>query len=350
MPDNQRSQRTFAPTPRRKREFKSEGKVARSQDVGAALSLIGAVLLFRVLGPIIVDPILSGTRAILGSANMGLASPALAEEIPSMFAAILIPVLVVSVVLGLVANIGQVGFVYSPKAIKPKLSKISPKQGVQRFAPSKMAWELGRLFLKLALLAVIVIGPIRELATSVTTLRGLSGWLPNFGGVISSLLMRAAALAAVIAAADYAYNRYKHMSSIKMTREEIKKETKDSEGDALLRSARRTRAGDLSRNRMIYDVGAADVGLVNPVRFAVALKYLDGEIAPRVVAKGAGKMARRIRTEAYRNAVPVRRDPPLARALYRRCHVGQLIPSELYEAVAVVLAAVLRRRVLRIVS
>jgi len=344
MADKDRSQRTFAPTPKRKKEFKSEGRVARSQDVPAALSLIGAVLLLRVFGPSMVRPLVEGTRALLASSNQGLAGSALRDELPSMAVGVMAPVLAVAMVLGVVANIGQVGFVYSPKALKPKLSKVSPKQGAQKFAPAKMAWEVGRLLLKLGLLALIVFAPIQQLATDVVMLRGMDSWLSSFSGLLSSVLLRAAGLAVVIAGADYAYNRYKHMSQMKMTREEVKKESKDQEGDAMLRGARRTRARELSHNRMIHEVATADVVLINPVRFAVALKYVENEIAPRVIAKGAGAMARKIRQEAYRNAVPVRQDKPLTRALYRRCQVGHFVPAELYEAVAVILAAVMRRR------
>lgn len=344
MADNDRSQRTFAPTPRRKKEFKSEGRVARSPDIGAALSLVGAVLLFRVFGPTMIEPLMRGTKALLGTSGQGLASPALRQQLPTMLVGVLAPVLASAVVLALVAGVGQVGFVYSPKAIKPKLSKISPKQGAQKFAPAKMAWEMSRLFLKLGLLFVIIIGPIRQLTDDVGSLRGLDAWLDTFLSLVSSVLIRAAALAVVIAGGDYAYNRYKLMSSMKMTAAEVKRESKDNEGDAQLRGARKAKARELSRNRMINQIGTADVVLVNPIRFAVALKYVDNEPAPRVVAKGAGAMARKIRQEAYRNAVPVRQDKPLARALYRKCQVGQFVPAELYEAVAVVLAAVMRRR------
>lgn len=344
MADKKRSERTFPATPKRKRDFKREGKVARSQDVPAAMSLVGAILLVRVFGSSMVDPVLTGTRDLLATSGQGLASPALSRDVPAMMVGVMAPVLGVAVVLGIVANVGQVGFVYSPKAIKPKLSKVSPKQGMQRYAPTKMAWEIGRLLLKLSLLTIIVIGPIRQLSQDVSSTRGLQAWLSSFGDLLLSVMMRAAALAVVIAAADYGYNKYKHMTELKMTREEVKKESKDSEGDAFVKGARRAKAKELSRNRMLQDIGTADVVLVNPLRFAVALKYDEDEIAPRVVAKGAGAMARKIRKEAYRNAVPVRRDPPLARALYRRCQVGQLVPSELYEAVAIVLAAVLRRR------
>lgn len=344
MADNDRSQRTFAPTPRRRREFKREGRVARSQDVGAALSLVGAVLLLRVFGPGMAEPLLRGTRTMLATSGQGLSGAAVREELGPMLVGVLAPVAAVAVALAIVANVGQVGFVFAPKAVAPKLSKISPRQGAQKFAPSRMAWELGRLFLKLGLLTVIVIGPIRQLTDDVASLRGMQAWLETFGDLLSSVLIRAAALAVVIAAGDYAYNRYKLMASMRMTAEEVKREVKDQEGDALVRQARRARARELSRNRMIHDVGTADVVLVNPVRLAVALKYDEHDLAPRVIAKGAGAMARKIRREAYRNAVPVRQDKPLARALYRRCKVGQYVPAELYEAVAVVLAAVMRRR------
>lgn len=129
-----------------------------------------------------------------------------------------------------------------------------------------------------------------------------------------------------------------------MSMQEVKQEHKDSEGDPLVKSQRRRRAVELSRNRMLRDVALADVVITNPTHFAVALRYADGEGAPRVVAKGADKLAAKIRGLAHRHGVLVTENKPLARALYRRCKVGHYVPAALYEAVAVVLAVAYRRR------
>ncbi len=347
MAEPDKGQKTEKPSPKRRREYRREGRVARSQEVPAALSLIGAVLLLRFGGSLMLDPMVRGTRALIRTSPMGLSSPALTGQVPAMLAAGLGPPLLLALVMGLAANLGQVGFVFSPKAARPKLSKISPKQGAEKFKPKTMLWELGRLLLKLGLLAIVILGPIRAFAGDIGSLRGLSAWLERAGEAVGNLLIRAAVLATVVAVADYIYNYRKLMSSMRMSLQELKDEAKQDQGDPLLKGARRARAREMSRNRMIADVATADVVLINPVRFAVALSYSDGDPAPRVVAKGAGAMARRIRQIAYRNGVPVRQDPPLCRAIYRRTKVGQFIPAELYEAVAVILAAIFHSRSMR---
>jgi flagellar biosynthetic protein FlhB len=144
--------------------------------------------------------------------------------------------------------------------------------------------------------------------------------------------------------ADYLVTRVRTKRSLRMTRRELLQEHKEMEGDPLVRMQRRRRHRELSRNRMIADVATADVVITNPTHLAVALRYRPGEPAPRVVAKGAGRLAQRIRRVAYRHGILVREDPPLARAIYGRCRVGQFIPPALYEAVAIVLAVAYRRR------
>lgn len=344
MAGPQKDQKTEKPTGRRKRQYRREGRVARSKDVPAALSLVAALILVRTVAPMMFETFRHGMQALLIGSQQGLSAPALTQELPRMLAFGIGPMLILALIMGLVANVGQVGFVYSPEAIKPKWSKISPKNGFSRFAPKKMAWETGHMLLKLGLLVLVLIGPVRDATHHIDTTRGLDQWLAVTIDSLKTLLTRAAALAVIIALADYAYNKRELMSGMKMTKQEIKDESKQQEGDPLIRGMRRSKARELSRNRMIASVAEADVVLVNPVRLAVALRYRDGDLAPIVVAKGMGVMARRIRSEAYRHGVAVRQDKPLARAIYRRCQVGQMIPPELYEAVAVVLAAVLRAR------
>src|SRR5690606_27143567 len=139
--------------------------------------------------------------------------------------------------------------------------------------------------------------------------------------------------ATVVAIADYAINRYRTKKSLRMTRSEVKRDLKDSDGDPMLRMRRRRLAGEISRNRMMGEVGMADVVVANPTHIAVALRYVAEEPAPRVVARGAGVLAERIKGEARRHGVLVTEDRPLARALFRSCKPGQFIPAELYEAV-----------------
>ncbi|MFT5530928.1 MAG: flagellar biosynthetic protein FlhB [Candidatus Poriferisodalaceae bacterium] len=181
-----------------------------------------------------------------------------------------------------------------------------------------MGWEFVRVVLKLVLVIGVVWGPVSDFATGSGEIYGLDVWLVRLGSATSTLFLRAIVAVLVLGIVDYIVTCRQLMTEMKMTRQEVSDEVRQSEGDQMLRSRRRQRAIELSRNR--------------------------------VLAKGRGAKAARMRTEAYRNGVPVHREVPLARALFRRCQVGQTIPSELFEAVAIVLAAVYRRRVLRKVA
>jgi flagellar biosynthetic protein FlhB len=261
-----------------------------------------------------------------------------------MIVAVLLPLLAVSVVAAVVAGVAQVGFKPTPKAAKPKLSHLSPKKGLQKFKPATASWELIRSVLKLGLLVLLVWSPMREWMHEVTGDRGLEAGLSRTLDQSWVLLVRVVLLAIAIAAADYAWNRRKTARDIRMSKDDIKKEYKNTEGDPLVKGQRRRRQMEMSRNRMIGDVATADVVVTNPTHFAVALRYDPDDGAPRVVAKGTDKIAAKIRAAAYRNGVLVTENRPLARALYRQCKIGQFVPGALYDAVAIVLALAYRRR------
>ncbi len=253
------------------------------------------------------------------------------------------PFLAVGLGLGVVAGVGQVGFLLAPEAAKPRLSNLSPKKGLQRFKPSVAGWDLVRTILKLGLLAAVIYDPI---ANGVGVLAGTSRLdraLGEIAELVWTVLVRSALLALVIGGLDYAFNRWRANRDLKMSKEEVKKEMKDSDGDPLVKAQRRRRAMDMSRNRLI-NVATADVVVTNPTHFAVALSYSPSDPAPRVVAKGTDHQAKRIRKMAARHGVPIIEQRPLARALYRRTRVGKMIPSALFEAAAVVLAEAYRRR------
>jgi len=190
----------------------------------------------------------------------------------------------------------------------------------------------------------VVWEPLGAWSTRLGDAMGLSDALAFTGELMWELAVRATLLAVVIALADYAVVRHRSTKKMKQSKQEVKEEHKQSEGDPTVRQARRRRALEASRNRMIADIGGADVVVTNPTRLAVALRYLPDEAAPRVVARGANKLAAKIRSEAYRCGVAVLEDKPLARALYRKVRVGGYVPTALFEAVATVLAVAYRRR------
>lgn len=336
--------KTEKPTPRRRKQARDEGQVARSAEVPVLLSLLGGALVARMALPGAVATFATETRGMFATLSpTDTVGAGTVDGVTRMIVAVVVPFAVVAVVGALVGGFAQVGFRISPKAARPKLSNLSPKKGLQRFKPSTAGWELARTALKLGLLVAVVWGPIVSLVDQLRGVRSLDHGLGVVAGGMWTLLVRGVLVALVIAAADYAVNRRKHETQLKMTKHDVKRDHKDQEGDPMLKAQRRRRAAELSRNRMLRDVASADVVLVNPTELAIALRYEPGAAAPRVVARGADHLAARIRREARRHGVPVMADRPLCRAIYRRCRLGDMIPATLFEAVAVVLAWAYRR-------
>jgi flagellar biosynthesis protein FlhB len=332
--------KTEKPTPRRRKEARDEGQVARSAEIPVMVSLLGGVLVARIALPGAIDTFATETRGLFQ--DLALTSE-VAVSMGRMMLAVVAPFAGVAVVGALAGGFAQVGFKVSPKAARPKLKNLSPKKGLERFKPTTALWELVRTAAKLGLLVAVVWGPLGDLGEDLRSVRALGDGIGVVAGAMWTLMIRGVLIAMVIGAADYAVNRRKLENQLKMTREELRREHKDAEGDPYFKAHRRRKAAELSRNRMLRDVATADVVLVNPTELAVALSYEPGAAAPRVVARGADHMAARIRREAGRHGVPILADKPLCRAIHRRCKVGDLIPPVLYEAVAVVLAWAYRR-------
>lgn len=335
--------KTEKATPRKKRDARRKGQVAKSAEIGVAaslLALMGGLSVLRggsgVLG--------AESRRLFGYAATGdLPTALLVDSATTVLLAMLAPIIALAVVAALVSGIAQTGGRLSPEAVKPKLSNLSLKRGLQRFKPSTAAWELVRTTIKLGALALLLWAPISQVAASLAAARDLGSGLERTLAQTTTVLWRATGLAVVLAGADYAWNRRKNDREMKMSKEDVKQEHKDSDGDPLVKAQRRRRAQELSRNRMLRDVATADVVVTNPTHLAVALRYADGDAAPRVVAKGADHLAAKIRAAAYQNGVLVTENKPLARSIYRTCKVGHPVPAALYEAVAVVLATAYRR-------
>lgn len=340
----QGEERTEKPTAKKLSEARKQGQIARSQDIDSAMSMGALLLFFVALMPQLWLTLSDGFQSLLARSSRGPFDPGVGEHVLSLIVAALAPVLGLAVLTSLISGLAQTRGRLATGKLKLKLSTLSPKKGLSQLSPKKMLWELVRTTLKLALIIGVAAPPVQSVVGSVGVIRSLNEWAEIAIAAATSLLWRTLLLVTAIAAADYAYNWYTTNKQLKMTKQEVRDEGRAQEGDPQIKGRRRSKQRELSRNRVISAVSTADVVIVNPVRFAVALRYIDSDPAPRVVAKGAGAMARKIRTEAYRNGVAVRQDPPLARALFRRCQVGDLVPTALFEAVAVVLAAVYRRK------
>lgn len=337
--------RTEKATPRRRQDARRKGTVAQSKEVAVALSLLVALLGVQILGPGAANTLRDQTMLLLGTSGTHTELPRdLLGEATTGMLGILPAFLGLALLAGLFAGLGQVGFLFAAEAVRPKLSNLSPKRGLERLKPGPALWELLRSSLKLGLLFLLLLGPVRTWMETIGVRKNLEGMLGDTRAQLMGILWRVVLLAAVIAAADYAWNRWRTAKQLRMSKQDVKREHREQEGDPLIRSARRQRALAMSRNRMITAVRDADALVTNPTHFAVALKYEPDTAAPKVTAKGADKLALRMRREAFRCGVTVTEDKPLARELYRRCKPGQYVPAALYEAVALVLAVAYRRR------
>ncbi|MFA9446434.1 flagellar biosynthesis protein FlhB [Egicoccus sp. AB-alg6-2] len=335
--------RTEKATPQRRKKARDEGTVARSQEVAVAASFAALVGILALTGPNAVRQTQGHFSEVFRTAGNADALAASGPRALQMVIVLAGPFLAGAVLAGVAAGVSQVGFKVNMKLAKPKLKNLSPKKGLEKLKPVVASWELIRSMVKLGAVAVVVWPTLSTWQQHLQTDRTLDGAIQRLSGVYGTIILRAAVLALAIAAADYAYQKWRTNTQMKMSHHDIKREHKDSEGDPLVRAQRRRRASELSRNRMMRDVATADVLITNPTHLCVALRYDPAEGAPRVVAKGADLVADKLKSVARRHGVPITPNVPLARALFKQCKVGHHVPAALYEAVAVVLATAYRR-------
>ncbi len=348
MPDST-GEKTEAPTPRRLQEARNDGQVARSQDLTAALTLLGGVLLLGVFA----SQMFGGMKLIIRAALGGewVSEPGVNEEFEHLSALVvttsaqtLAPIVIGLFALAIVGNVVQFGFLFTLKPIAPKFSKINPAKGLQNLFSARslmrLVMSLGKVFIVLVVAVIYIyldmpkvmaLGYL-ELMPMVAAASSLVFWLS----------IKIAVVLILLAILDFAYQKFQFERDQRMTKEEVKQEMKNMEGDPLVKQRRAKVARQLAMQRMGQAVPQADVVVTNPTHFAVALKYDDDMAAPKVVAKGADLMAMRIRQLATAHGVPIVERPPLARALYRYVEVGQEIPEKFYSAVAEILAYVYR--------
>ncbi len=338
------SGKTEDPTPKRLREARAEGQFARTQDASAWFAVATLVALL----PLTARRVEDSFRELFALLPVVAADPTPAtvlgvvEKMPGAVLVAPLPLYLGALLAALAITAAQ-GVHPSKKALKPKFKRMSPKSGLQRMFGPQAAWEGAKALLKVVVVAAAVVlvgknlvgvlmaGDGRPMLTTV----GLA-W-----GGLRSVLWAAVVAGVGLAVADYAYQKRRITKQLKMSVRDVRDEHKQSEGDPLIKSAIRSRQIAMSRNRMLADVATADAVLVNPTHIAVAVKYEPGRGAPRVVAKGQGALAQKIKDRAREHRVPILEDKPLARALHRVCEVGDEIPAELYTAVAKILAFVM---------
>jgi flagellar biosynthetic protein FlhB len=337
-----RSARTEPPTPKRRREAREKGQVARTPELVGWGSLLISSFLVRVVVQHTargLDGLIAGIASVGAEPSPATATTAIGAGMRLVVTSVL-PLALGLMLFGITLDLAQVASRPSMKRLRPDLRRLNPFRGLQRIVSSRSLWETAKAALRLVVVAAIAWPMIAHLLASASRGGSLSLLVSTSSEAVLELLRNAAAAGLVLAGIDYLVQRRRLLQDLRMTRAEVVEERRQSEGDPHVRSAIRSRQLRMSRNRMIAAVRTADVVLVNPSHVAVALAYRPQRGAPEVVASGAGVVALAIRRQAERHAVPVVEEPPLARLLWKCCQVGELIPFELYEVVAYVLAFV----------
>jgi flagellar biosynthetic protein FlhB len=346
----QGQERTEQPTGKRREDARREGRVPVSMEVTSAGALLGALGVFAMgggaLGQGAVEIVARGVarlpRADLSLDQViALGFGAAADVLRVAWPLFLIPA-VAAVAVGLL----QTRFVVAAKLLRPDVSRVSPAKNLGRLLGTQGLAALAKAILKLVVVGVVGGSALRD-RWGVLVAGGpdTRAHVAAVGQALVDVWLRVAAAWLVLAALDWAWQRWTHEKSLRMTKEEVRQESKETDGNPTLRSRLRSVHRQMATRRMMTEVPKADVVVRNPTHVAVALRYTSGQMrAPRVVAKGERLLALRIIDVARRHGVPVMENPPLARALFAAVDLGREVPSELYRAVAEVLAYVYRLR------
>lgn len=343
MSDNSSGEKSFEPTPQRLAEARRKGDVPRSTDVTAAAVYLGFLGVVVSIGAFAVERAASVLMVflshpdrlmgqILGPGGPKLMGVILAEALWAMAPFFAIPITAV-----VVSLVGQRAVTFSLEKIQPKLSKLSViKNAQQKFGPTGLVEFLKSLVKLLAIataLAIYLKGDLEKIVGSARSEAHITGTIMMDS--LEVLLMVTCAIAVTVGAADIFWQRFDHARKLKMSYQDLKEETKRSEGDPYIKAQRRQRAQSIATNRMLLDVPKADVIIVNPTHYSVALQWERSKgSAPVCIAKGEDEIALRIREIAETASIPIHRDAPTARALHGSVEIGQEIPPDHYRAVA----------------
>ncbi len=345
-------EKTEKATPKRREDARLKGQIARGAELPAALGFLGALIAVSVLGREIIGRlglyIQSTAQKIIEAKTLDISdAQTLFVEGAKILAFVAVPIVLVALTASVAGNFAQGGFSLTASALTPKADKFNPVNNLKRIFGLDSVVNLAKNLIKLILLAWVAYGVLSPLAIDAPTLlhAPLATVSGKLGETLYTLALRCGLLMLALACADYGYSWYKHEKSLKMSKQEIRDEYKNNEGDPLIKNQRRNAARALLQKRSMAAVPTASVIITNPTHFAVALRYdRDQDAAPVVVAKGADLMAAKIREIAKQNDIPLYENPPLARALYKIAEPNRIIPVEFFGAVAEILAYVFRQK------
>jgi flagellar biosynthetic protein FlhB len=349
MAEQSSAERTEKATVKRREKARDRGQVARSNEVTSAVLLAAGTIVLvagtghftRVLGR--NTSFLLSQAHKLNPANQNAVNELVSGNLEVLLAA-LAPLLLVVLLAAVGANVMQIGFHVSSKAIAFRTEKLNPLTGMKRFFQKTTYFEMGKHFLKILIIGLLAWATIRGMMGPLAASAVLP--LPEIVALartdFTELMIKLLLFMVVLGVIDWFWQKNRHEENLKMTRQEVKTENKDIEGDPQIKARVRGLQLEMARKRMMADVPTADVVVTNPTHYAVALKYASESAAPMVVAKGQDHVAMMIRQVARKARVPIIENKLLARSLHKQVDVGAGIPEALYQAVAEVLAYVYR--------
>jgi flagellar biosynthesis protein FlhB len=338
--------KTERATPKKREEARKRGQVVRSIEINAVLNVLMTLVIIKISGGYIMAGLKGVSKHFWGNVTtIGITPDSMSGIIFFIITKLLLilaPVLAVVFIVGILSNIMQFGFLVSFEPLKPSFDKINPARGFQRIFSKRMLFELFKDILKISVIGYLFYTSVLKILGDIfiTPLMDIETYFVFASTVIYKLGLKIVIAFIVFAVIDYMWQRYDYEDNLKMSKQEIKDEMKQLEGDPIIKSRIRSIQREMARKRMISEIPQADVVITNPTHVAVAIKYREGEDnAPVIIAKGINLMAERVKIIAREHGVIILENPPLARTLIK-LEIGWEIPPDLFQAVAEVLAFV----------
>lgn len=351
MAEENFQERTEKATGRRRQKAREEGKVAKSMELNSAIILCLGFLSLYLIGPSLADQTMNMLRHTFSNAPVIAASDptfvSVFNNAMYKYFMILLPIFGILFVIAFGSNAAQVGFKVSTKVLEPKFEKLDLVSGLKRMFSLKSLVQLFRDSAKLFIVGFVAYKVIASEFDSFFMLPDMSvvQFASFLGKTAFFMVLKISGVIFALAILDYIYQKYEFEKSIRMSKQDMKDEYKDTEGSPQLKSRIRQVQRQMAQNRMMKAVPTADVVVTNPTHLAVAIKYDPDQMdAPTIIAKGERLIAQKIKEVAREAGVPVIEDKPLARALFKMCSIGDLVPSKLFRAVAEVLAYVYKQK------
>lgn len=340
--------KTEQPTGKKLADARQKGNVAQSREIPSVMILAGGMGVLFFGGSWMLGRLKDVMRIMYQRAGTMSMAP---ETMHTLFwevflnsIAVLIPLMLAVITAGVVGNVAQFGFLFTGEKLTPNFSKMNPISGLKKLISLRSLVELVKSILKLIIIGVVAFLVINRYLDQIPGLMQLSiGNILTFIGQVSfQMCLYTCMVLLLMAILDFSYTKWQHHQDLKMTKQEVKDEYKQREGDPSVKARIKSVQREMARQRMMEAVPSATVVITNPTHLAIAIKYEEGMQAPTVVAKGAGFVAQKIKSIAIENDIPTVENKPLARTMFKSTEIGDFIPADLYRAVAEILAYVYR--------